>query len=126
MTTDSPLAVIFNQVFIRFLNCNFQFKLRFLHLLPSLTFLQPCHLGSLGVSHPGTTGEMTRISISTTMKRHCNSQKLRLPILGSQPTLFMTRMYPLVCSFTEPFNLPVGPGNGDLLAWILLRSLLAF
>ena len=42
---------------------------------------------------------MTRISISTTVKRHCNSQKLRLPILGSQPTLFMTRMYPLVCSF---------------------------
>ena len=37
--------------FISDLNCKFQFQLRFLHSLPSLTCLQPCHLGSLGVSH---------------------------------------------------------------------------
>ena len=39
MTTDFPIFVIFpTRFFIRYLNCNFQFKLRFLHLLPSLTF----------------------------------------------------------------------------------------
>ena len=109
VTTDFPIAVIFpTRFFIRYLNCNFQFKLRFLHLLPSLTvFLQPCHLGSLGVSHHGTTGEMTKISIRSTVIRHCNIQKLWLPIHGSQPALFTTRMFPLVCSFTEQFSLPI-------------------
>ena len=70
-------------------------------------FLQPCHLGSLGVSHHGTTGEMTKISIRSTVIRHCNIQKLWLPIHGSQPALFTTRMFPLVCSFTEQFSLPI-------------------
>jgi len=41
-----------------------------------LTFLQPCHLGSLGISHHGTTGGMTKVSISTTLMKSCNTQKL--------------------------------------------------
>ena len=73
---------------------------------PLWRFLQLCHLGSLGVSHHGTTGEMTKISISSTVMRHCNIQKLWLQTPGSQPAPFTMRMSLLVCSFTEPFSLP--------------------
>ena len=70
-------------------------------------FLQPCHLGSLGVSHHGTTGEMTKTSISSTVMRHCNIQKLWLPIPGSQPALFTTRMF----FFGLQFHRTIQPTN---------------
>ena len=97
VTTDSPLAEI---------------SPGFSSDFPSLTFLQPCHLGSLGVSHHGTNWRDDKNKYQYDSEEALQFPEAETPNSWKSTNTFMTRMYPLVCSFTEPFNLPVVPETG--------------